>query len=77
MTDDDCDLRPHAPECVRRGHRKLAPGIYRCVEGHDHMILPEICRAAGVPVTRENCERLAKAAVEWLEQHGAEARIVE
>lgn len=58
MTDD---LKPNAPDCMQRGYRTIAPGIYKCSEGHRHLVAPEICRTLGVPMTQANLVRIAAA----------------
>lgn len=56
------DLKPHAPDCLKKGHRQLAPGVYVCTEkGHLHIVAPELCRANGYAPTPENIETLVKA----------------
>lgn len=55
-SDHYCDLLPHAPECLRRGHTKIAPGIYQCSDRDWHVVAPEICRHLHIEPTTENCE---------------------
>lgn len=65
MTSHCDDLKPHAPDCMKRGHRRLAPGVYVCAEeGHLHIVAPELCRAHGYAPTPENIDRLVEAARE-------------
>lgn len=59
---DHCDnLRDDVPECLKRSHKEVMPGIYECSEGHQHINGPEVCEALGVEPTRENLAMLLES----------------
>jgi len=69
------ELLPDAPQCLKRSERRIAPGVYVCAEDHMHIVVPELCRAAGYAVTPENIATLTKAALETLPKSYPDTKI--
>lgn len=59
---------------IPRGAKRLAPGVY-AHGGGLHVDAVELCRAAGVPPTPENQDRLARVAAEVLAERAPNTQL--
>lgn len=70
---DHCDnLKDDVPECLKRGHKLITPGIYECADGHEHVNGPELCEVLGLEPTPENLYRIFR----MMEKRFGDVRVI-
>jgi len=68
------NVKPDAPECLKRGYKRLSAGVYSCSENHCHVVAHELLKANGYAATPENVAMLLAV---WKEEFAGEVDVIE